>query len=266
MNRKELVVITGGNQGLGLATAVALTTRYDIVVSARSRDKGESAVADIAKVAGSNTVHWMELDNAHLDSAHRFAVSLHERFGDRALIFVCNAGIMATPYRLTADGFEEQFQVNHLAHFVIVRQLMKGGAHLKRVVCLSSKAHMRVQGLDLSTVRSEVAQDGWLCYGRSKLCNIFFAMELARRGVEAVSLHPGLVVTQLTERVGMTGGIPLSEGILTPVHCITEPIVSGEYYYKQRVESVERTAASKSVQEAERLWQFSEEAAAKWIA
>ena len=204
------VVITGGNAGLGLQQAIELSRRhFAVTLTVRSDDKGVAAVAEIQRAVPGSSVDYFLMDNADLSTVREFARQFKARHPEPLDVLVNNAGIMATPYALTKDGFEAQFQVNHLGGFLLtslllpqLREAARGPAGEARVVFLASRAHLRWQRpLDLDAVRAPAATpasyDAWLAYGRSKTCNILCARALAARfpvasgGVTFNSLHPG---------------------------------------------------------------------------
>jgi NAD(P)-dependent dehydrogenase (short-subunit alcohol dehydrogenase family) len=178
-------IITGGNAGLGLQQALELSRRrFAVTISVRTADKGIAAVAEIERSVPGSTVDFITLDNNDLSTAYTFAKQFGERHPGPLDVLINNAGIMATPFALTKDGFESQFQVNHLAGFLLTSLLLpqlraagSGPAGEARVIFLASRAHLRWQrSLDLGEVRAPKATaesyDAWLAYGRSKTCNI----------------------------------------------------------------------------------------------
>ena len=189
---------------MGFSTAEALLRAgFNVTITARSKEKGEEAIKSLSALG---PVKYIIMDNNDLASVASAASSLSEPALD---VLVNNAGIMNTPFALTKDGFEAQYQVNHLSHFLLVHLLFpklaaaQGGG---RVVNLASRAHMRHPGpIDYALLKSTNAQnyDGWQAYGRSKLSNILCAKAWAKRfpvqssGIAFFSLHPGLVATDL---------------------------------------------------------------------
>jgi len=171
-------------------------------------------------------------------------------------MYVAWQGIMATPFEKTVDGFESQFQVNHLAHFLLTHHLLPllTSTGKARVVNLSSRAHLRWQSeMNMSdiVIVTEDTYDRWLSYGRSKLCNILFTKALAERfpysssGVTVNALHPGLVNTNLLQNAALgastiAGAIPVEEGIRSIIFLATAADVeglSGQYYFDCQVRS-----------------------------
>jgi NAD(P)-dependent dehydrogenase (short-subunit alcohol dehydrogenase family) len=200
---KMRVLVTGVSAGLGVETARALARRGARVVgAARDVAKAERATAQVRADAagGGGSLELVELDLASLASVRVCADALKARDEPFDLV-IANAGVMATPFGHTADGFETQFGTNHLGHFVFVNRiaaLMRPGA---RLVSLSSSGH-RFSDVDLDDPNFErTPYEPFLGYGRSKTANILFAVEFDRRhrsrGVRAAAVHPGGILTEL---------------------------------------------------------------------
>jgi NAD(P)-dependent dehydrogenase (short-subunit alcohol dehydrogenase family) len=200
---KMRVLVTGVSAGLGVETARALARRGARVVgAARDLAKAERATAQVRADAagGGGSLELVELDLASLASVRVCADALKARDEPFDLV-IANAGVMATPFGHTADGFETQFGTNHLGHFVFVNRiaaLMRPGA---RLVNLSSSGH-RFSDVDLDDPNFErTPYEPFLGYGRSKTANILFAVEFDRRhrsrGVRAAAVHPGGILTEL---------------------------------------------------------------------
>jgi NAD(P)-dependent dehydrogenase (short-subunit alcohol dehydrogenase family) len=194
---------------------------------------------------------------------------------ERIDVLVNNAGLMAGQRRVTADGFDEVFAVNHLAPFLLTSLLLGQltAAAPARVITVTSGAHTGAH-LDLDDPQLERGWDGWRAYANSKLANILFTRELARRlegtGVTANCAHPGVVRTRfgrearLPMRAAVTLGRPFmlspQRGASTIVYLATSPEVagaSGGYYVKRQRR--EPSAAARDDATAQRLWQLSEE-------
>jgi NAD(P)-dependent dehydrogenase (short-subunit alcohol dehydrogenase family) len=202
----ELAIVTGSNSGLGYETALALAgAGAETIVAARSRDKGEAAIARIKAAHPQAKARFEALDLGSLGSVAAFA----ERIGqahDRLHILVNNAGVMALPEReTTEDGFERQIGVNFLGAFALTARLMPllrrtDGA---RVVQLSSLAHKRRGGLDFDNLQGEREYSPWQAYSFSKLAMLMFALELDRRSraagwrVASMAAHPGWAKSDL---------------------------------------------------------------------
>ncbi|CAN5412357.1 SDR family NAD(P)-dependent oxidoreductase [soil metagenome] len=201
------VLVTGASAGLGVETSRALASRgADVVGAARDLDKAERATADVRDAAkqGGGSLELVELDLASLTSVRACADALNAD-GRPFDIVVANAGVMATPFGRTVDGFETQFGTNHLGHFVLVNRvagLMKSGG---RLVNLSSAGH-RFADVDMEDPNFEHTEYApFVAYGRSKTANILFAVEFDRRwkdkGVRAAAVHPGGIKTELSRHM-----------------------------------------------------------------
>jgi NAD(P)-dependent dehydrogenase (short-subunit alcohol dehydrogenase family) len=201
-------VVTGASSGIGLYTALGLArTGMRVVMAGRDRARTEAARRFVTERAGGAQVDIALADFSRLAEVRRLAEELLARH-DRLNLLVNNAGLMSSHYRLSADGFELTFAVNHLAPFLLTNLLLdrlKGSAP-SRIVTVASAAH-RGQRLDLGALGKGADWGQMKAYGRSKLCNILFTRELAARltgsGVVATCLHPGMVATG----IGQHGGI-----------------------------------------------------------
>jgi protochlorophyllide reductase len=194
-------LITGANSGLGLETARALAQRgARVVLACRSLAKAEAACQELAAERGGELIP-LELDLADLASVRHGAAAVAERWGAIDLL-INNAGVMAPPRQLSAQGFELQFAVNHLGHFALTQQLLPVLRPGARVVHVSSGASYfgRIAFADL---QGEQRYDAWAAYAQSKLANMMTALELQRRldaqGAKVLSIaaHPGLARTNL---------------------------------------------------------------------
>lgn len=210
----KVILITGGNTGLGLESAKRLAKAgATIVITSRSLEKGNKAVTEIQRFCGDNNskVFALPLDLCNLQNVRNFVTEYQTQLGPDTKIDVLlnNAGVMAIPkLELTVDNYEKTFQTNHLGHFALTASLYpmlsKEGS---RVINVSSTAHQigTAGGLDLGNLNGEKSYRPWTSYGASKLANILFTKELQRRVTEkgnhpnfkAFSLHPGVVRTDL---------------------------------------------------------------------
>ena len=197
------VIITGGNTGIGKETALSLAQRgARVYIACRNMDKGQLALEEIKEVSGNKDVYLMKLDLASCKSIREFAAEYRKK-EDRLHIMLLNAGVMITPNKKTAEGFEYQFGINHLGHFLLTHLLidMLKECAPSRVVVVSSLAHIP-GSLDFEDMQWSKRYNPYLSYCRSKLANVMFARELSKRvgesGVTVVSLHPGTVYTEIT--------------------------------------------------------------------
>ena len=201
--RGKTVVITGSNTGIGKATALELAKRRaKVVMGCRSMEKGKKAASEIMRISGNKEVACFHLDLASLASVRRFAEVVLASY-TQIDVLINNAGIMACPYCKTEDGFEMQFGVNHLGHFLLTNLLLDHMCEVPgaRIVNVSSSTYKWVKGIDFSDINSEQVYQPMKAYSQSKLANILFTNVLARRlegtGTTVNSLHPGIVRTEL---------------------------------------------------------------------
>jgi NAD(P)-dependent dehydrogenase (short-subunit alcohol dehydrogenase family) len=283
-------IVTGANSGLGYETSRALAARgAHVVLACRDLLKGGVASEHIAKEHPSASVELAELDLSSLASIRSFVEGFTSRH--MQLHILCNnAGVMALPYRQTADGFEMQLGTNHLGHFALTglllpRLLATGGA---RVVTVSSTMH-RIGRIRFDDLHGAHRYRKWRAYGQSKLANLLFTYELAHRaarkgaGLVATAAHPGYAATNLQfagprmegstlmERLSGWGNRLIAQdaagGALPTLYAATAPDVRGGEYFgpsgfaeisgsPKRVGSTQR---SHDREVAERLWRVSEE-------
>jgi NAD(P)-dependent dehydrogenase (short-subunit alcohol dehydrogenase family) len=197
-------LVTGVSAGLGVETARALLVRgAEVIGTVRDLDKGRTATADLTKTYG-NRFSLLKLDLASLASVRTAADSL-KAAGKPLHIIIANAGVMACPLERTVDGFETQFGTNHLGHFLLINLLAELIPSGGRVVSLSSVGH-QFGDLDLDDPNYEKrTYDPIAAYGGAKTAVNLFAVEFDRRhkarGVRAVSVHPGGIVTELARHM-----------------------------------------------------------------
>ena len=197
------ILVTGVSAGLGVETARSLAAHgAQVVGAARDLTKAKAATEQVRKDAAAHggSFAMVAVDLASLSSVRQCADELLKK-GEPFDVVIANAGVMATPFGQTADGFETQFGTNHLGHFVLVNRIAplirKGG----RLINLSSMGH-RFSNVDLEDPNFErTPYEPWVGYGRSKTANILFAVAFDRRhrdrGVRAAAVHPGGIRTEL---------------------------------------------------------------------
>ncbi len=265
---ERTVVVTGANTGIGRATALALAGEsWRVYVAARSADKGAAAVAGIKAATGSESVFSLALDLADLASVRACAAEFLAR-GEPLHVLVNNAGVGGRR-GLTKQGFELMFGVNHLGHFLLTELLLERlvSSAPARVVTVSSDAHYNARGIDWDALRRPARGiTGLGEYAVSKLCNVLFSQELARRtAVHAYALHPGVVASDIWRRVPWPVRplvtrrmLTVDQGAQTSLYCATSASVaadSGLFYDKCAL----REASEVATPELGRaLWERSE--------
>ncbi|MDX6392781.1 MAG: hypothetical protein QOJ73_3844 [Streptosporangiaceae bacterium] len=243
-------MVTGGNTGIGRATVAGLARRGGrVYVACRSQEKGRRAVADIVAATGNEAVAFWPLDLADLASVRRCA----EEFlalGEPLHVLINNGGV-GGQRGVTRDGFELAFGVNHLGHFALTTALLDrlAASAPARVVTVASDSHYQASGVDFGAVRRPTASiTGLPEYAVSKLCNVLFSAELARRaggqGITTYALHPGVVASDIWRRVPWPirplikrRMISPADGARTSLYCATSGSVaaaSGRFYDNSR--------------------------------
>jgi NAD(P)-dependent dehydrogenase (short-subunit alcohol dehydrogenase family) len=205
--RGKRILVTGVSAGMGVETARSLAARgAHVIGAARDLAKAESATAQVRKdaAAGGGSFELVELDLASLKNVRACAAGLLAK-GEFVDVIIANAGVMATPFGHTADGFETQFGTNHLGHFVLVNHIASLVRDGGRLINLSSAGH-RFSNVDLEDPNFErTPYEPFVAYGRSKTANILFAVAFDRRhrgnGIRAAAVHPGGVQTELDRHV-----------------------------------------------------------------
>ncbi|XP_041670207.1 dehydrogenase/reductase SDR family member 13-like [Cheilinus undulatus] len=276
----KTAIVTGSNTGIGKETAIDLAKRgARVILACRSRQRGEAALEDVKRESGSNQVVFMQLDLGSLKSVRSFAETFMKS-ESRLDLLINNAGIFMQGR--TEDGFGMMFGVNHIGHFLLTNLLLDRlkASGPSRVVSVSSMAHNfgkinfdclnTHKALGLGTSFMDVLQ----VYSDSKLCNVLFTHELAKRlrgtQVTCYTLHPGAINSELTRNTSSILQLclrPLTlyffkntvQGAQTTLHCALqeglEPL-SGRYFSNCTVREV--YAKAKDDTAAKKLWELSE--------
>ena len=276
----KTVVVTGANSGIGFETAAALASMgARVLLTARNADKGRAAVAAITeRLQGDARVQLVVFDLADLASVRQGAAEILEQ-APRLDVLVNNAGLVLTERAETVDGYEATFAINHLGPFLLTNLLLErlAGSTPARIVNVASTAHGAARkGIPFDDLQTTGRYRGMRVYGESKLANMLFTLELARRfegrGVTANSLHPGTVRTGYggdgDARGFLAFGIKIAspfflspaKGARTSVYLASSPEVegvSGEYFVKCKPRNPRRWAQDPEA--ARRLWQVSEQ-------
>ena len=286
----KTIVVTGGNSGIGYEAALEFARkRAKVVLACRDLGKARTAAAKISASSPGADVEVMALDLSDLSSVRGFSDAFHTQH--HALHVLCNnAGVMAIPYRLTADGFEMQFGTNHLGHFALTGLLLDlilatDGA---RVVNVASGAH-RMGSIRFDDLQWKNGYGKWRAYGQSKLANLLFTFELQRKADSAgkkflsVACHPGYAATNLQavgpkmsgsstmEYLTEIGNKLLSQsaamGALPTEYAAASPAVGGGDYIGPdgmgelwgHPTKVGCSAAANDAASAKKLWEISEQ-------
>jgi len=284
-------IVTGANSGLGFCTAMALAKAgVRVTLAVRDLSKGAAAAAAMTS-AGGQFVNVAHLDVANLASVREFAQTWSEENADGLDLLINNAGVMAIPQRVSADGFELQFATNHLGHFALTGLLMPAllAKPASRVVNVASNAHRMTKGMNFDDLMGAKKYRAWNQYGQSKLANLLFTSELQRRldlvgsSMKAMVAHPGYSATNLTsgsarlrnktlqakvsDAVSSLFGQDAEMGALPILFAATAPNLAGDSYigpdgwqeWKGYPKLVDRSNAAKDLEAARTLWDVSEE-------
>ena len=280
----RVAIVTGANSGLGYDTAAVLADKgAHVVLAVRNLDKGRQAVDQIKSGSPNADVTLQELDLSSLNSVRKAAAELRAAH-PRIDLLINNAGVMYVPRReTTEDGFEMQFGTNHLGHFALTGLLLENMLQVggSRVVTVSSVGHRILARIHFEDPHLERKYNRVEAYGQSKLANLMFTYELARRlkakeaPTIAVAAHPGLSDTELMRHLpdfipGFVWKIvaqPADKGALPTLRAATDPGVQGGQYYgpdgigesRGHPKLVASSAQSHNEDIQRRLWSMSEE-------
>jgi retinol dehydrogenase 13 len=271
----QTVIVTGANSGMGLATTIALAEQgARVIMVCRSHQRGEQALAEARQQSGSERIELMLCDLGSLASIRAFAEAFQAKH-DMLDVLVNNAGVVALKRQTTTDGFEAMMGVNHLGHFLLTNLLLDAivRAPQGRIVNVSSGAH-KIGRIDLDNPYLTKGYSVWGGYAQSKLANILFTRELAKRladtSVTVNCLHPGAVGTNI--------GVDRDTGFGKAVHAMLRPFfltpaqgaetaiylasspdvkgITGEYFYRKKIAPV--SARAKDDELASQFWAWSE--------
>lgn len=276
--KDKICLITGANSGIGKITARALARKgAHIIMLCRNGEKAEKAKEEIVKATKNEAIEIFLADLAHQEQIHRVAEEIKQKHA-KIDVLINNAGFIAKSYReITQDGLEITFAVNHMAYFMLTNLLIKPikASPRGRIINVSSEAH-RYASLDWNNLQLQRGYSNLKAYGISKLCNILFTRELAKRlddsYVTTNCLHPGGVATNFAlESEGFMKYIfqfarPFllspEQGADTSIFLASNPEVgdiTGEYFIKRHVRLPAREA--RDGLKAKRLWEISAELA-----
>lgn len=284
----KVVIVTGGNSGLGFYSVRDMAAKGAIVIMAsRNPHKAKAAITEIKTKLPDAKVEHIPLDLADLDSIRQFAEKFRNQYM-RLDILMNNAGVMAIPHDTTADGFEMQFGTNHLGHFALTGHLfeMLLSTSDSRVVNVSSGYHHQGE-INFDDLMGDKGYQRWTAYAQSKLANLLFTLELERKlkamnaDTISVGAHPGYAATNLQPNsagqnrfmkmimstMNMIFAQSAEMGALPQLYAATAPDVKGGEYYgptgmmemRGHPGPVEMNKKARDKEVAERLWKVSEE-------
>ena len=271
------ILITGGNAGIGKATAIALAKKgAKIIIACRNETKAQAAVSEIKKAAKNEEIYSLICDLASLDSVRNCAQNYRQQFGQLDIL-VNNAGLITDKLQFTKDGFELQIGVNHLGHFLLTTSLIDllEKSTEPRIINVSSKAHYKGK-IRFDTFNGEGGAErynGMAAYGQSKLANILFTKEIINRypNICSHALHPGVVGTEIAGKNDnktlwrvlwkMLSPVMLSptKGAKTSVYLASSRealATNGLYFDKQK--AIPPAAIANDAALAKELWEVSE--------
>jgi NAD(P)-dependent dehydrogenase (short-subunit alcohol dehydrogenase family) len=281
----QIVMITGATNGLGKETALEIARMgATVILVGRNEDKAQRVVADIQRETGNQNVEYMIADLAVMDDIRQLAETFKAKY-DQLHVLINNAGMLFTDRELTADGYERTFALNHLNYFLLTNLLLETlkatgtPEHNARIVNVSSSAH-RMGKIDFDNLNGEKSYNAMSAYGTSKLENVLFTYELARRlqadgaNVTANCLHPGVVNTGFGKNNDGFSGvvakffmllmrpfqISADQGAQTQIYLATSPEVegvTGKYFENQKPKQSNKASYDEAAQR--QLWEISEE-------
>jgi NAD(P)-dependent dehydrogenase (short-subunit alcohol dehydrogenase family) len=276
---KKIAVVTGANSGMGKATVAALADRgYTVVMLCRNKARGEAALEELQMIKNRD-IHLMSCDLGHMDDIRRFTDEFKVSY-PRVDVLVNNAGVVSLDRRITYDGYEEQFGVNHLGHFLLTLRLLDMMVQGSRIIVVASGAH-KVGKIHFDDINLKKGFHAIKAYGQSKLANVLFTRELAlrvkARGITVNCCHPGAVATSMgVDRItgfgssvtGILKNIFLSpeEGAKTAIYLATGSEggkVTGKYFYRCQISATSKAAKSRS--QAKQLFELSEKLTEEYL-
>ncbi|RHZ50903.1 oxidoreductase, short-chain dehydrogenase/reductase family [Aspergillus thermomutatus] len=285
----KVILVTGGTAGLGAATVLHLAKRSPahIYISGRNAKSASDLVEQVRDSNSKTRVSFLPCDLASLVSVKEAAETVLKQ-ESRLDILMCNAGIMAQPPGLTKDGYEVQFGINHLGHALLIQKCLpllqqtaeQPGADVRIIILTSLGFQMHPSGgiifSDLKTVQNFSVFGSWIRYGQSKLANVLYARELARRypAITSVSVHPGVASTGLVENqswgnrafiyaTNMGKLLKPSEGAYNQLWSATtakENLENGQLYEPVGVLSSKLDKAARDDALAKKLWEWTDRA------
>ena len=270
----KVAIVTGANSGMGMATVQALSDKgAKVIMLCRDKKRGQDALEKLLAENGDRKLDLILCDLGDFDSIRSFVKQVKDKY-DRLDILVNNAGFISLDRQETKEGFERQFGINHLGHFLLTTELLDIMGKGSRIVNVASGAH-KTGKIHFDDINLHKGFNVITAYSQSKLANVLFTRELARRvksrGITVNCCHPGAVAINIgiDRDTGfgktITGMLkPFfqtpSEGARTAIFLATDESVkkvTGGYFYKCKIAKSSKRAKSKAL--AKRLYEFSEE-------
>lgn len=262
MNNKT-ILITGSTDGIGKQTALELAgLGATVIVHGRNELKAKAAAEELISKSENSNIDFFFADLSSLNDIRQMSGAIHEKY-KQIDIMINNAGVYKNNRELSVDGFELTFAVNHLAYFLLTGLLLNllKKSNSGRIINVASQAHASF--LDFENLQAEKSFDGYDAYSRSKLCNILFTYQIARKLTDSTitvnALHPGVINTKLLHNGWGSGGSAIGEGSETSVYLASSPDVkqiSGQYF--SNLKSTRSSLISYDLEIQNRLWDISE--------
>ncbi len=278
----KICLVTGANAGIGKETCFALAEKgAEVVLTARNHQQAAQVRSKIISETGNPNIHLIAADLSSFQDVLNLSEEFRARF-DRLDVLINNAGIFLTEYQETTEGFETQWMVNHLAHYLLTRRLLDllKVSNYARVINVSSNAHLKGR-INFEDLNGKKNYNGLQAYAQSKLANLLFTKELAARqmgaGVSSYALHPGVVNTGIGNknnnswmswiwRLGKPFMISPAKGAATIVYLASTPNLaglSGLYFVNSQPHPSSDLSTDNTL--ASRLWDVSEESVKDYL-
>jgi NAD(P)-dependent dehydrogenase (short-subunit alcohol dehydrogenase family) len=275
------IVITGGTSGLGLQAAFNLGSQFDnMYIIGKNEEKGQSSLQDIKMLFPKINIKFIKTDLSLISEIKRLSAYFFNK-KIKIDILINNAGGIFFKRTLTSEKIEKTFALNHLAYFALTNLFLKNNIFKKeaKIINVASGAH-RGANLNFTDIEMKQKYNGWLCYKKSKLCNILFTKKLSeltkKKNITVNCLHPGFVKTGFGKNnTGIIAfivkvlmklfAIKVEDGAKTIIHLATSNEVkniSGEYFYKSKITKPSHFAEDKKT--ADKLWKLSLENLSKY--
>ncbi|MGE5499879.1 MAG: SDR family oxidoreductase [Syntrophothermus sp.] len=260
---KQTILITGSTDGIGRQTAYELAALgHTVLIHGRSADRCQKTAEEIKKETGNSDLYCFTADLASLEQVRKLAGEVKSQFPSLNVL-INNAGVFSKDKKITKDGFELTFQVNHLSHYlltVLLIDVLKRNSP-SRIINVSSTAHQSAD-FDINNLQGESYYNSHNAYSLAKLCNLLFTFELAEKlkgtNVTVNALHPGVISTKMLQDAFNMAGASLKEGAETSVFLADSDEVSGKsghYYVRKKEARVSSAAENES--NRKKLWELS---------